>query len=330
MRWIPFRAFERDAERGSEVVSTVLVQGLVVVLILLLVQVAFASHVRTMSVSAASEGARRGGLLGGDEEEAVARTSELLDSLVGASRDREIEVEREPDGDTDVLVVTVRTRLPLVGGLGAAMVDCARAQPRGGAVSERGDASVEFVGVLVAVVIPLLYVALALGQVSAGAMAVDAGAREAARILAEDSQRQGDAERAVSLIVEDFGVDATPVVSSSCVACESRRSDCRGCVFRCVFLCRLCLPGLVRWVLRCSRVRARPCGRLLLVSEEGRVGVSNVCGLCVRVFAPVCDGVADSGCDAGSSSGVVCGCVGWCWRGWCVCFVGYRAPGIGY
>ena len=118
MRWIPFRAFERDAERVSEVVSTVLVQGLVVVLILLLVQVAFASHVRTMSVSAASEGARRGGLLGGDEEEAVARTSELLDSLVGASRDREIEVEREPDGDTDVLVVTVRTRLPLVGGLG--------------------------------------------------------------------------------------------------------------------------------------------------------------------------------------------------------------------
>lgn len=88
-------------------------------------------------------------------------------------------------------------------------------------MSERGDASVEFVGVLVAVVIPLLYVALALGQVSAGAMAVDAGAREAARILAEDAQRQGHAERAVSLIVEDFGVDATPVVSSSCVACES-------------------------------------------------------------------------------------------------------------
>ena len=49
------------------VVSTVLVQGLAVLLILLLAQLAFASHVRTMSVSAASEGARRGGLLGGDE-----------------------------------------------------------------------------------------------------------------------------------------------------------------------------------------------------------------------------------------------------------------------
>lgn len=99
-------------------VSTVLVQGLVVVVILLLAQVAFASYVRTMSVSAASEGARRGGLLGGDEEEASARTGELLDSLVGASRDRRIDVGRESEGGVDILVVTVRTRLPLVGSLG--------------------------------------------------------------------------------------------------------------------------------------------------------------------------------------------------------------------
>ena len=118
MRWIPFPASEGDAESGSEVVSTVLVQGLAVLLILLLAQLAFASHVRTMSVSAASEGARRGGLLGGDEGEAIARTSELLDSLVGASKDREIAVDRHSDEGVDILVVTVRTRLPLVGGLG--------------------------------------------------------------------------------------------------------------------------------------------------------------------------------------------------------------------
>ncbi|MGP1497948.1 MAG: ABC transporter [Schaalia odontolytica] len=98
--------------------STVLVQGLVVLVILLLAQLAFASHVRTMSVSAASEGARRGGLLGGDEVEAAARTSELLDSLVGAARDRQIDVVRERDGGVDILIVTVRTRLPLVGGFG--------------------------------------------------------------------------------------------------------------------------------------------------------------------------------------------------------------------
>ena len=72
MRWTRLRA----SEEGSEVVSTVLVQGLVVLVILLLIQLAFASHVRTMSVSAASEGARRGGLLGGDEDEARARTGD--------------------------------------------------------------------------------------------------------------------------------------------------------------------------------------------------------------------------------------------------------------
>ena len=114
MRWTRFRA----SEEGSEVVSTVLVQGLVVLVILLLVQIAFASHVRTMSVSAASEGARRGGLLGGDEDEAAARPGELLDSLVGAAKDREIAVDRESDAGVDILVVTVRTRLPLVGGFG--------------------------------------------------------------------------------------------------------------------------------------------------------------------------------------------------------------------
>ncbi len=114
MRWNRSRA----SEDGSEVVSTVLVQGLVVLVILLLAQLAFASHVRTMSVSAASEGARRGGLLGGDEDEARARTGELLDSLVGAAKDREIAVDRESDAGVDILTVTVRTRLPLVGGLG--------------------------------------------------------------------------------------------------------------------------------------------------------------------------------------------------------------------
>ena len=88
-------------------------------------------------------------------------------------------------------------------------------------MNERGDASVEFLGILVVLVIPVFYIVLAIGQVSAGAMAVDAGAREAARILAQDSERSADAERAVSLIVEDFGVDAPASVSSSCAACAS-------------------------------------------------------------------------------------------------------------
>lgn len=87
-------------------------------------------------------------------------------------------------------------------------------------MNERGDASVEFLGILVVLVIPVLYIVLAVGQVSAGVMAVDAGAREAARILAEDPAREADASHAVALIVEDFGIDAQADVSPNCVGCE--------------------------------------------------------------------------------------------------------------
>ena len=87
-------------------------------------------------------------------------------------------------------------------------------------MNERGDASVEFLGILVVLVIPVLYIVLAVGQVSAGAMAVDAGAREATRILAEDPAREADASHAVALIVEDFGIDAQADVSPNCVGCE--------------------------------------------------------------------------------------------------------------
>ena len=82
-------------------------------------------------------------------------------------------------------------------------------------MSERGDASVEFLGILVVLVIPVFYIVLAIGQVSAGAMAVDAG------LLAQDRARRADAERAGALIVEDFGGDAPASVSSSCAACAS-------------------------------------------------------------------------------------------------------------
>ena len=69
--------------------------------------------------------------------------------------------------------------------------------------------------------IPVLYIVLAIGQVSAGAMAVDAGAREAARILAEDPERTADASHAVTLIVEDFGVNAQPEVAATCDNCQA-------------------------------------------------------------------------------------------------------------
>ena len=105
-------------ESGSEVVSNVLLQGLVLFIVLAMLQIGFALHMRNMAISAAGEGARRGGLLGGDEAEAIARTDEILSSLVGASRDARISASRSQGPDGQVLTVEVRTALPILVNLG--------------------------------------------------------------------------------------------------------------------------------------------------------------------------------------------------------------------
>lgn len=104
-------------EEGSEVVSHVLVQALVLLVVLALLQLAFALHTRNMAIAAVGEGARRGALLGAGEADAVERTQTLLDSLIGV-RHREVTALREPRGAREVLVVTVRTDLPLLLDLG--------------------------------------------------------------------------------------------------------------------------------------------------------------------------------------------------------------------
>ena len=105
MRWIPSLRSDTEGlenEEGSEVVSYVLVQGLVLFLVLALLQFAFALHTRNMVIAAASEGARRGA---------------LLDGLVGA-RHYEVSTSREALGGRSVLVVTVKADLPLLVNLG--------------------------------------------------------------------------------------------------------------------------------------------------------------------------------------------------------------------
>lgn len=123
-------------------------------------------------------------------------------------------------------------------------VDSARCAGR---ESERGDATVEFLGIMVVLVIPVLYVVLAVGSVCAGAMAVDAGAREAARILSQDTARRADAERAVSLIVEDFGIGGGADVSASCEGCEAGEG-----IVSVRVAVRVPLPFVPRWFGRAA------------------------------------------------------------------------------
>ncbi|MGO3795819.1 MAG: TadE/TadG family type IV pilus assembly protein [Pauljensenia sp.] len=104
----------RDPQEGSEVVAHVLTQALVVLVFLGVLQAAFALHTRNVAISAAGEGARRGALEGSGELHATARTEELLDESLGASRPRSVSTSREVAGGRETLVVTVSTTLPVL------------------------------------------------------------------------------------------------------------------------------------------------------------------------------------------------------------------------
>lgn len=120
-----------SAEEGSEVVSHVLVQFLVILVVLLLMQSALLVHTRNTTISAAGEGARRAALLGGNTAEAHQRVEALLDSLLGPNSSRSVVVSTEPDLAGTVTVVTVRTTLPVFFTLGPQLLEV-----RGSSVQE--------------------------------------------------------------------------------------------------------------------------------------------------------------------------------------------------
>ncbi|SDQ08436.1 pilus assembly protein [Quadrisphaera sp. DSM 44207] len=88
---------------------------------------------------------------------------------------------------------------------------------------DTGGAVVEFVGLAVVLLLPLVYLVVVLGEVQAGAYAVEAAARSAARAYtgaASPEQSAGAARAAVSLALSDhgFAVDPDAVTQVSCEA----------------------------------------------------------------------------------------------------------------
>lgn len=93
--------------------SHALVQLIVLIVVLALLQLAFALHTRNMAIAAAGEGARRGGLYGGSQVEALEWTRMLFADLAGA-HDAEVSAEHKTVNGVEVFVVMVRTRIPLL------------------------------------------------------------------------------------------------------------------------------------------------------------------------------------------------------------------------
>lgn len=90
---------------------------------------------------------------------------------------------------------------------------------------EQGSASLEFLTVGMLLLVPLVYLVLAVAAVQAGALGVEGAARQAARVaVTATDQGATDAavERAVRVTLADYGIDAD--AASVTVRCD--RTDC--------------------------------------------------------------------------------------------------------
>lgn len=76
--------------------------------------------------------------------------------------------------------------------------------------SDDGSAALEFLGVGVILLVPLIYLVLALGAIQGAVMATTSAAREAVRIVATDRDRTRAVD-AVTLAARDFGLDPDDV-----------------------------------------------------------------------------------------------------------------------
>jgi len=95
------------------------------------------------------------------------------------------------------------------------------------ASDESGSASLEFVTAGLLLLVPLVYLVLALAQVQAGAFATEAAARQAARVFVQGrtmGESMGEAQEAVKFALSDYGL--RPDAVDIHVTCSPEPTDC--------------------------------------------------------------------------------------------------------
>jgi hypothetical protein len=91
---------------------------------------------------------------------------------------------------------------------------------------ERGSASLEFLTVGIILLVPLVYLVLALAAIQAGALGVEGAARQAARVavsLTAEAGSDAAVARAVQVALADYGIDAG--AASVTVHCDRAACD---------------------------------------------------------------------------------------------------------
>ncbi|HXH32838.1 MAG TPA: TadE/TadG family type IV pilus assembly protein [Plantibacter sp.] len=107
------------SEDGSAVAEFVFVGAMLTVLMMSVVQLALALHVRNTVIDAASEGARFAALADTALSEGEDRTRELIAIAVGTNYTESIEATLSDRGGVSIVTVAVRAPLPILGLIGA-------------------------------------------------------------------------------------------------------------------------------------------------------------------------------------------------------------------
>ncbi|MFM9877525.1 MAG: hypothetical protein ACKVOG_06715 [Rhodoglobus sp.] len=92
---------------------------------------------------------------------------------------------------------------------------------------ESGSAALEFVTLGMLLLVPLVYLVLAMAAIQGGALAAEGAARQAARVFVESptpADAQAAAIRALEVALADHGLDGSG--ADLTVACAPRPNDC--------------------------------------------------------------------------------------------------------
>jgi hypothetical protein len=94
-------------------------------------------------------------------------------------------------------------------------------------VDDDGSASLEFIAAGVMLLVPIVYLVLALSAVQAATLAVDGAARQATRVYVQSgttSAARSAAARAIAVTLADYGLDAG--AASVEILCRPRANAC--------------------------------------------------------------------------------------------------------
>lgn len=108
----------RTAARGSAAVDFVLVGGLVTVLLVAVLQLGLALHVRTVLTDAAAEGARLAARADRGPADGVHRTQELISGALAEGYAQDVDAQYLTRDGLATVRVTVSAPLPVIGLIG--------------------------------------------------------------------------------------------------------------------------------------------------------------------------------------------------------------------